>query len=219
MPTSRRKKHGIIKKQPKNKRLSNADIIQTVEKCLDEFQSIYVLNFDCIRSSVLKELRSNWKDSRFFFGKNKVIRVALGRTEEEEKQKELHKLADCLSGNVGVLFTNRSRKAVFEFFDNFCLTEYPRAGMAAPRSVSLAAGVLDLPTELEPRLRSLDVPATINNGEVELTNDIQVCAEGEILSPKTVKILKTLCMPVLEARVGIVGCWDRSTGFALGNAA
>lgn len=44
---------------------------------------------------------------RFFLGKNKVMRVALGRDEDEEYRDNLHKLALYLTGQVGLLFTNQ----------------------------------------------------------------------------------------------------------------
>lgn len=40
----------------------------------------------------MKEVREQWKPSRFFFGKNKVIAIGLGRTPEEEIEPDLHKV-------------------------------------------------------------------------------------------------------------------------------
>jgi len=51
---------------------------------------------------------------RFFFGKNKVMAIALGRTEEEEMQPNIHKLAGMLHGQCGLLFTNKKKEEVLE---------------------------------------------------------------------------------------------------------
>ncbi|EME27734.1 mRNA turnover protein 4 [Galdieria sulphuraria] len=214
MPTSRRRKNGIIKKQAKNRRQSNADIIEAVTNCLQAYKSIYILNFDCIRSSIMKELRNNWKDSRFFFGKNKVMRYVLGKTEEEEPYKGLHQLAPFLSGNIGVLFTSRTRDQVHDFFDNFIVNEYPRIGSRAPRDVVLNAGPVDIPVELEPRLRELGLPIQVQNNEIFLTSDVPLFQENSVISRESAKILETLCMPILEARVEIVAEWDSEFGFS-----
>lgn len=213
MPTSRRRKTGIVKKQPKNRRQSNSDIIEAVSNCLQAYKSIYILNFDCIRGSILKELRNNWKDSRFFFGKNKVIRYALGKTQDEETHKGLHLLAPYLSGNIGVLFTNRTRDQVHDFFDSFIVNEYPRAGSKAPRDVVLKAGPLDIPVDLEPRLREFGLPIQIQQDEIFLTSDVPLFQQNNVISRENVKILEALCMPILEARVGIVAEWDSELGF------
>ena len=46
-----------------------------------------------MRNSKLKEVRSQWKESRFFYGKNRVMQLALGRTEAEEYKEGLHNIA------------------------------------------------------------------------------------------------------------------------------
>ena len=51
---------------------------------------------------------------RFFFGKNKVMAVALGKTAEDEFRDNLHKVTKRLWGQHGLLFTNRSKEDVLE---------------------------------------------------------------------------------------------------------
>ena len=42
---------------------------------------------------IFLQVRTNWKSSRFFFGRNRVIQAALGRTEAEEYREGLSSLA------------------------------------------------------------------------------------------------------------------------------
>lgn len=65
-----------------------------------------------MRNNKLKDLRAEWKDSRFFFGKNKVIALALGKSAEDEITEGIHKLSAALRGQCGLLFTNRNKKEV-----------------------------------------------------------------------------------------------------------
>ena len=51
---------------------------------------------------------------RFFFGKNKVMSLALGRTEADEYRENLHHICSQLKGQTGLLFTNKSKKEVLE---------------------------------------------------------------------------------------------------------
>lgn len=47
-----------------------------------------------MRNSHLKEVRNDWKDiGRMFFGRNKVMAIALGTSEENEERKGLSGLA------------------------------------------------------------------------------------------------------------------------------
>lgn len=43
-----------------------------------------------MRNTKLKDLRNEWKDSRFFFGKNKVMAIALGRSKSDEVEDQLN---------------------------------------------------------------------------------------------------------------------------------
>ena len=53
-------------------------------------------------------------NSRLFFGKNKVIAYALGRTVEDEMAENIHKISEKLINEVGILFTNKSKEEVLE---------------------------------------------------------------------------------------------------------
>ena len=53
-----------------------------------------------MRNSKLKEVRSQWKESRFFYGKNHVMQLALGRSEAEEYKEGLHNVAQVYLHNV-----------------------------------------------------------------------------------------------------------------------
>ena len=52
--------------------------------------------------------------TRFFFGKNKVMAHALGKSEETEHRKNLHKISELLVGQCGLLFTNKEKEEVYE---------------------------------------------------------------------------------------------------------
>lgn len=43
-----------------------------------------------MRNTKLKDLRNEWKESRFFFGKNKVMAIALGRSKSDEVEDQLN---------------------------------------------------------------------------------------------------------------------------------
>lgn len=71
-------------------------IVEDVRNCVEKYSSIYVFSYKNMRTEKMQDLRREWKPSKFFFGKNKVIGVALGRTPEEEIQDDLHKVCICI---------------------------------------------------------------------------------------------------------------------------
>ncbi|KAL5013344.1 hypothetical protein ScPMuIL_007614 [Solemya velum] len=67
-----------------------------------------------MRNTQLKNVRQEWKHSRFYFGKNKVMALALGRTESEEYREKLHQVCRQLKGQTGLLFTNETKDKVLK---------------------------------------------------------------------------------------------------------
>ena len=55
---------------------------------------------------------SLFSSCRFFFGKNKVMAVALGRAADDEYKDNLHIISSELKGQTGLLFTNKTKKEV-----------------------------------------------------------------------------------------------------------
>ena len=94
-------------------------LVETVRECVDKYPNLFVINFDNLRSTKLKELRREWADDtryapswhcvqrsdrpfplavtlapcaprlRILFGKNKVMQIALGTDEGSEYRDNL----------------------------------------------------------------------------------------------------------------------------------
>lgn len=170
-----------------------------------------------MRNNLLKDLRQEWKhNSRFIFGKNRIMQIALGRTEAEEVEVDLHKLSKRLTGQVGLLFTEKSKKEVLEWAENYWAVEYARSGFVATETVVLPEGPLDeFPHSMEPHLRSLGMPTLLKKGVVTLCSDYTVCEEGKVLTPEQARILKLCGKPMAKFQLTIKCSWSKSNGFEL----
>jgi hypothetical protein len=80
-------------------RAEDSEGVQPVGQCdrphallqaVDEHEFVWVFKVANLRTQALQELREDWKDSRFVFGKNRVCQIALGRSEAEEHAENLH---------------------------------------------------------------------------------------------------------------------------------
>lgn len=58
-------------------------------------------------------------------GSNKVLKVALGKSQHDEQKPNLHLISDRIKGDVGLFFTTLPRQAVQELFDTFHVSTYP----------------------------------------------------------------------------------------------
>uniref|UniRef100_F7C107 Ribosome assembly factor mrt4 n=2 Tax=Ornithorhynchus anatinus TaxID=9258 RepID=F7C107_ORNAN len=213
MPKSKRDKKVSLTKTAKKGLEVKQNLIGELRKCVDTYKYLYIFSVANMRNSKLKDIRSAWKHSRIFFGKNKVMMVALGRGPAEEYKDNLYQVSKRLKGEVGLLFTNRTKAEVNEWFRRYSKTDYARAGNRAAFTVRLDVGPLDqFPHSMEPQLRQLGLPTALKKGVVTLLSDYEVCKEGDVLNPEQARVLKLLGFEMAEFRVTIKSVWHAETG-------
>lgn len=134
-------------------------------------------------------------------GRNAVMRKALGSTPEEEHRPGCSKIADKLSGDVGLLFTNEEPKVVTEWFESFKVPDYARAGNEATEDFILQEGAILIDGEpaahsLEPQLRKLGLSSRLVKGVPTLSAPHQVATKGKKLKADEAHLLKLFNVPM-----------------------
>lgn len=84
---------------------------------MDTYKHLFIFSVANMRRSKLKDIRNACKHSRVFFGKNKVMVVALGGSDEYKDN--LHQVSKKMRGEVGLLYTNRTKEEVNEWFTKY----------------------------------------------------------------------------------------------------
>ncbi|XP_028663266.1 mRNA turnover protein 4 homolog [Erpetoichthys calabaricus] len=213
MPKSKRDKKISLTKTAKKGLEAKQKLIEELRKCVDTYRYLFIFSVANVRNSKLKVIRTAWKHSRFFFGKNKVMMVALGKGCEDEYKDNLHKISKRLRGEVGLLFTNKTCEDVQEYFNHFKEMDFARAGNKASMNVTLDEGPLEqFPHSMEPQLRQLGLPTALKKGVVTLLSDYEVCKEGDVLTPEQARILKLFGIQMAEFKVNIRCMWNSETG-------
>ncbi|XP_029908140.1 mRNA turnover protein 4 homolog isoform X1 [Myripristis murdjan] len=213
MPKSKRDKKISLTKTAKKGLELKQNLMEELRKCVDIYKNLFVFSVANMRNNKLKDIRTAWKHSRFFFGKNKVMMVALGKGQTDEYKDNLHKVSKHLRGEVGVLFTNKTKDEVQEYFSHFKEMDYARSGNKAQMDVVLDEGPLkQFPHSMEPQLRQLGLPTALKKGVVTLLSDHEVCKEGDILTPEQARILKLFGIEMAEFKVHIRCMWNSETG-------
>ncbi|KAG5329537.1 MRT4 protein, partial [Acromyrmex charruanus] len=115
MPKSKRDKKISLTKTDRKGLVLKQRIIEDVKKCVEEYNCIFLISIQNTRNTKLLDLRSEWKDSKLFFGKLRIIALGLGKSKETEVAEGIHKLANAMKnhsmrGQCGLLFTNRPKK-------------------------------------------------------------------------------------------------------------
>lgn len=109
-----------------------------------------------MRNQVIKQLRVDWaKDSRFFFTKRSLIRLAFGEDENTEDQKGLAAFGGRVRQEIGLLMTNKEESVLRKEIDTYNEYDYCRAGMEAVSTVVIKEGKLtQFAHSQEPYLRN-----------------------------------------------------------------
>lgn len=148
---------------------------------------------------------------------------ALGLSPSEAVAPGIEDLTQYLTGNVGLLLTNRAPSAILSHFENFTPVDFARAGIAASRSFVIPPGVIyatagevspenDVPLthSIEPELRRLGVPTRMVKGRVVLGDEngkgegYVVCKDGEVLDSRQTRLLKLFDVCLSEFKVKVL---------------
>ncbi|XP_044736125.1 mRNA turnover protein 4 homolog [Chrysoperla carnea] len=214
MPKSKRDKKISLTKTSKKGLALKQQIIDDIRRCVEKFSSVYMFSVQNMRNDKLKDLRIEWTNSRFFFGKNKIMAIGLGRTPETEVEDKLHELAVCLRGQCGLLFTDKPKEYVIDWFKNFEVEDFARSGFKATYDVSFPEGPLpQFSHAIEPYLRQLGMPTTLDKGVVTLLKDFEVCKMGSVLTPERAKILELFDIKMAAFKLILKCVWIKGVGF------
>jgi len=207
MPKSKREKVVPLSKVKGKGNKIKEKLVQQLRECADTYANIFVFRVENMRNTKLKELRNVWVGSKFFFGKNKVMVHALGRTPEEEHKDNIYKLSRRIAGECGVLFTNKSKDDVSKFFETFTEPNFARSGCVANADFMIKKGPLDFSFSMETHLRNMGLQTKLTDGTVELLADTVVCTKGDELTPEQCKILEAFKVQMADFRIVLDSWW------------
>ncbi|KAF2438540.1 mRNA turnover protein-like protein 4 [Karstenula rhodostoma CBS 690.94] len=224
MPKSKRQKVVHLSQTDKKGKELSQKLFANVQEAADNFQFIFVFAVENMRNSYLKQVRAEFSDSRFFFGKTKVMAKALGQTPAEEHLTNLSKLAPHLVGNVGLFFTNREPAEVLEYFSAYSQTDFARAGVTANQTFTVPAGVVystggqqsaeddvALPHSQETTIRKWGMPTKLDKGKVVLDAPYTVCKEGQVLNSHQTALLKMFGVAMADFKIDMKAYYSTAT--------
>lgn len=214
MPRSKRRKIISLTQTKKKGIEQKQNLLTEIRKCINDYERIFIYTMHHVRTKELKQMRIEWRHSKFFMGKNKVMSLALGKTAEEELGDNLNKLSNKLVGQCGLLFTNKTKEEVLEYFEKKRVPVAPHSGDMAPETVELKAGPLEqFPHNMEPYLRKLGMPTRLWRAVPELLQDYTVCEEGKRLTPNQANILRHLGLTLATFYLEMEYMWCKDGTF------
>ncbi|KTW32592.1 uncharacterized protein T551_00077 [Pneumocystis jirovecii RU7] len=222
MPKSKKSKIISLTRTDKKGQEHKKKLFEDIRNCIDKYEYIWVFSVENMKNVHFKEVRREWKCSRFFVGRLRIIAKSLGITKDEEYRENLNELAkQLLHGNVGVLFTSESVPTVVDFFSKFSRMDFARSGFISPLTFIVPSGTVysrggqipeesdtPLPHTLEPILRNLGMPTLLKNGQITLFNEYTICKKGDVLDNRQTKLLKIFGIITSEFKIRLKGYWS-----------
>jgi mRNA turnover protein 4 len=217
MPKSRRIKKVAL---TKTKKRPTSDLkqaaVQKIHKAFPKFTNVFAFTHEHMTTLPFREIQQDWKDAKFFLGKNKLMKHAIGKAEDDSFKPNSYRLGEYLTGHCGLLFTNKTKDQVVEFFENYSTPQYADAGTVADRTLIMRKGFEDLKSfshSMEPYLRKLGLNTSLINAAIHLNEDFIVAEEGKQLSVEQTKILRLLKVPIAQFRINIKAWWNKNGSF------
>lgn len=211
MPRSKRdRKISLTKTSSKGRALKEATI-DAIREALESYESLYIFSFENMRSNKFKDFRIKFRDSRFFLGKNKVMQKALGIRREDEYRPNLRFLSKRLTGQVGLLATNRPEPEVREFFENFRAHDYAKAGSITDKSITINVEdnvVQYFPVTMYELFKKLGLNLCIQGGQLKLLESFVVAEPGVPITPEQAKLMKHLSIESIEFKISLLCHWS-----------
>jgi mRNA turnover protein 4 len=97
------------------------DLVEKIQKYMDNYNYCYSFYYKNMTTMPMQELRNFFSDSKFVIGKNKVMKIALGRDEEESYKSNSFRLSKFMNNNCGLFFTDKDPEYVVEYIYIFLI--------------------------------------------------------------------------------------------------
>ncbi|CRG85400.1 ribosome biogenesis protein MRT4, putative [Plasmodium relictum] len=170
---------------------------------------IYVLDIRTYSNNNLKKVIEHFKpNGKIFFGKNKLMRLALGINQENEAKPNIHKISELLVGNRMLLITKDAPLKVIKFFNEFQPEEYIKHGNISSQDVTLKCGeVLNVPVSMQKDLQKRKLNFDIIDQKIILKENKILAEKNKIISIENAKILRMLNMKIAKFDITVLGYW------------
>lgn len=213
MPKSKRSEIVSLTHARKKGRERKETLFESIRACVEQYQRLFVFDVRNTRQRDMKQLRHEWQDSsRFFLGKNKVMQIALGKSQQDEFKKNLHLVGGHLTNICGLLFTNKTQEEVVNFFSKYQVDDFAKSGFVVDQEVSVDEGPLpQFPHSMEQYLRKLGLPVMLKDGEIQLAQRFTICKAGDTLTPEQAKLLKLMDIKLSKFKILLKCIWSRDT--------
>lgn len=137
-----------------------------------------------------------------------MAQIALGRSNEDEFKDNLCHVSKKLTGDAGLLMTNRTKKEVLSYFKDYKSPEFAMAGTVPTEDIIMKIGPLDFPTSMLNTFRQLGLVVEIDDSKMILREKFIAAKKNVPLTPEQAKVLVHLDKPLINFTIKLECHWN-----------
>ena len=160
-----------------------------------------------MRANLFKDVRIHFRESRIYMGKNTITQLALGKDSTDEYKDNLSQVSGMMEGEVGIIFTNRDKAEVVDYFRQFHAPEFAKAGHIPDENITLPPGNLFMDVSMLNHLRLQGMIVEIEMGQIMLREPFKVAQVGVPLTPEQCRVLKFLDRKLVDFTIQLLCHW------------
>ncbi|SOV81596.1 ribosome biogenesis protein MRT4, putative [Plasmodium sp. gorilla clade G3] len=198
-----------VKKKVNKKEMKDLKLLEIKKMIQMPNVYVYVLDIRTYSNNNLKIAIEHFKpNGKFFIGKNKLMKLALGINENNEVKPNMSKISELLIGNRILLITKDGPLSVLKFFNEFQPEEYIKHGNISPQDITLKCGdVLNVPVSMQKDLQKRKLNFDIIDQKIILKENKVLAEKDKLISLENSKILRMLNMKIAFFDITVLGYW------------
>ncbi|CAC9699278.1 ribosome biogenesis protein MRT4, putative [Plasmodium sp. DRC-Itaito] len=198
-----------VKKKVNKKEMKDLKLLEIKKMIQIPNVYVYVLDIRTYSNNNLKIAIEHFKpNGKFFIGKNKLMKLALGINENNEIKPNMSKISELLIGNRILLITKDGPLSVLKFFNEFQPEEYIKHGNISPQDITLKCGdVLNVPVSMQKDLQKRKLNFDIIDQKIILKENKVLAEKDKLISLENSKILRMLNMKIAFFDITVLGYW------------
>lgn len=194
------------------RRLRKLKFRERMDKYMDEYKSVLIINVDNVGSNQLQQARIALRgEAVILMGKNTMMRKIV--RERAEKDAAFAPLVDTLRGNVGFLFTNGDLASIRKRVLEFKVPAAAKTGAFAPVDVWVPKGGTGLDPGQTSFFQALNIATRITRGNIEILNDVHLIVKDERVGSTAVALLTKLNIRPFFFGIGVDTVFDNGCAY------
>jgi len=180
-----------------------AEEVNSLRDMIKSSPVVGVVELQGIPAKQLQNIREELRGKvTFRMSKNKLMKIALDKTEKEQ-------LKDHINAGAAFIFSNENPFRIYRLLQKSKAPAPAKPGDVAKTDIIIPQGSTGLPPgPLVSELQTLGIPAKIDKGTISIERDAVIVKHGETISKKISDILSQLKIEPMEVGADLAAAYE-----------